>query len=93
MDPPPVTHDPAAQDPALPPPSTPAAPDAALAEVAKLNMRIQLALNSRGYCNCTVDGKFNQKTQLAVKAFQKDNGLRVTGLPDTETLNKLGVSF
>jgi len=56
-------------------------------------MRIQLALNARGYCNCVVDGKFGQRTQIAIKAFQKDSGLRVTGLPDTETLNKLGVTF
>jgi peptidoglycan hydrolase-like protein with peptidoglycan-binding domain len=67
--------------------------DAAAAEVAKLIMRIQLALNSRGYCNCTIDGKFSQVTQNAVKKFQGDNSLKVTGLPDTETLQKLNVAF
>lgn len=65
----------------------------AAAEVAKLIMRIQLALNSRGYCNCAVDGKFGQGTQLALKKYQKDNGLKVSGLPDTETLKMLDVAF
>jgi len=56
-------------------------------------MRIQLSLNSRGYCNCKVDGKFGQGTQLALKKYQKDNGLKVSGLPDTETLKMLDVAF
>jgi len=67
--------------------------DRAAAEVAKLIMRIQLSLNSRGYCNCTVDGKFGQRTQLALKKYQKDNGLTVSGLPDTQTLKQLDVAF
>jgi peptidoglycan hydrolase-like protein with peptidoglycan-binding domain len=56
-------------------------------------MRIQLSLNARGYCNCAIDGKFGQGTQTALKKFQKDSSLKVTGLPDTETLNKLNVEF
>jgi His-Xaa-Ser repeat protein HxsA len=105
----PVYGPPAQALPAVPPPQerregaissvpkavTPVAqpPYAAASEVAKLIMRIQLALNSRGYCNCTIDGKFGQTTQLALKKFQKESSLKVTGLPDTETLQKLEVSF
>lgn len=56
-------------------------------------MRIQLALNSRGYCNCQIDGKFGRATEDALKKFQKDNGLKPTGVPSSETLQKLGISF
>lgn len=65
----------------------------AAAEVAKLIMRIQLSLNARGYCSCAIDGKFGQQLQSALKKFQKDNAMKVTGLPDSDTLQKLEVAF
>lgn len=62
-------------------------------EAVKLAMRIQLALNSKGYCSCAIDGVYGGATEKALRNFQKDNGLKVTGLPNLETLEKLGVSF
>jgi peptidoglycan hydrolase-like protein with peptidoglycan-binding domain len=62
-------------------------------ETAKLMMRIQLALNSRGYCNCKIDGQFGTATENALKQFQRDQGLNATGLPSSDTLQRLGISF
>jgi putative chitinase len=39
----------------------------------------------------TADGNFGPKSEQAVKDFQKNNGLTVTGTIDTDTLNKLMV--
>ena len=39
----------------------------------------------------TADGDFGLATEIAVKDFQKTNGLTVTGSIDTDTLNKLMV--
>lgn len=41
--------------------------------------------------NITADGDFGPKTEQAVKDFQKNNDLTVTGTIDTDTLNKLMV--
>lgn len=40
---------------------------------------IQQALSGLGYLSSTADGVFGKGTAAAVKAFQKDNGLTVTG--------------
>lgn len=40
--------------------------------------------------NVDVTGKLDTKTQQALGAFQKVNGLPETGLPDYETLDRLG---
>lgn len=61
--------------------------------LAELVIRVQLALNSKGYCNCQITGQMNQPTREALKKFQKAQGLRATGLMDTETLNRLGVKL
>jgi hypothetical protein len=39
----------------------------------------------------TADGDFGLATEIAVKDFQKNNGLNITGTIDTNTLNKLMV--
>lgn len=62
-------------------------------EAVKLAMKIQLALNSKGYCSCAIDGVYGGATEKALRSFQKDNGLKVTGLPNVETLERLGISF
>ncbi len=38
-----------------------------------------------------VDGKFNSQTFKAVKKFQHDKGLKVTGKVDEKTAKKLGI--
>ena len=50
----------------------------------------QARLNSLGYKNGTPDGSFGPRTAAAVRAFQQDRNLRVTGRLDEETLSELG---
>ena len=39
--------------------------------------------------SCGVDGDFGRMTEKAVKAFQKDHGLKQTGIADVETQEKI----
>lgn len=50
---------------------------------------IQQALAGLGYLSGTVDGVFGKGTATAVKAFQKDNGLPLTGAVDGDCFDKL----
>lgn len=50
---------------------------------------LQTNLNTLGYDCGTVDGIFGTKTENAVKAFQKANGLTVDGIVGTATLSKI----
>ena len=68
-------------------------PDAAAVEVAKLIMKVQLALNARGYCNCAVDGKMTPVLELAIRKFQAANSLKETGKLDSILLKVLEVNF
>jgi peptidoglycan hydrolase-like protein with peptidoglycan-binding domain len=51
---------------------------------------VQEALNKDGY-KLTADGMMGNHTVSAIKDFQKKNDLKVTGLPDSETLAKLNL--
>ena len=53
--------------------------------------RVQQLLASAGYSPGPADGIFGSKTELAVKEFQDDKGLRVDGLVGSNTLKALGV--
>lgn len=53
------------------------------------NKNLQLMLAGVGFEPDRTDGYFSEKTALAVKAFQRTNGLPMTGEVDTETANKL----
>ncbi|MEA5595609.1 peptidoglycan-binding domain-containing protein [Rivularia sp. UHCC 0363] len=54
--------------------------------------RLQGDLSARGYQLGPngVDGNFDEHTENAVKAFQKDNGLTIDGIVGAETGRKLG---
>lgn len=54
-------------------------------------VQLQRKLSSLGYLEGRADGFFNRDTELAVKRFQHDRGLKVTGVVDRETLNLLGL--
>ena len=60
-------------------------------------MKIQTALKNKGYYTTykghylKVDGKFSKNTVKALKQFQKDKGLKVTGKVDEKTAKKLGI--
>ncbi|MEW9702763.1 S41 family peptidase [Paenibacillus sp. SI8] len=54
---------------------------------------LQLMLSGLGLITDRTDGYFNDKTVTAVKAFQRTNGLPMTGEVDTETATKLEKSI
>lgn len=58
----------------------------------ELVIQIQQALNNAGYRPGELDGKLGPATLAAVKKFQGDRHLPVTGKPDVITLAALGVS-
>jgi len=51
---------------------------------------VQEALNKAG-AQLNADGKMGKTTRKALKKYQKENGLKVTGKPDAETLAKMGI--
>jgi peptidoglycan hydrolase-like protein with peptidoglycan-binding domain len=51
---------------------------------------VQTALNANG-ATLTVDGRMGPKTAAALRAFQHQHNLRVTGRPDRATLQALNV--
>ncbi len=56
-----------------------------------LVVKVQEALIARGYDPGPVDGIYGYRTRLAVRAFQRDNGLPVTGYLNRPTLDLLGI--
>jgi N-acetylmuramoyl-L-alanine amidase len=54
--------------------------------------QIQTKLKQWGYLTGTVDGVFGSKTEAAVKAFQKKNGLTADGAAGPATLSKMGIA-
>lgn len=50
--------------------------------------RLQQALNKNG-ASLKVDGKWGRNTESALKSFQKDHGLKVTGRMDKATRGQL----
>src|SRR5688500_7848714 len=54
--------------------------------------RMQKALKQQGHDPGPVDGVMGAQTSAALKAYQKKQGLRVTGQLDAETAAKLGES-
>jgi localization factor PodJL len=75
----PTTPNPAAAAAAAP---TPASPDLVTA---------QRALNQLGYYQGPTDGASSQALHLAIAAYQRDQGLPITGSPDPTTVGKLAV--
>jgi len=60
-------------------------------ELRMLIMRVQAALYSKGLDPGAIDGVLSQKTQTALRTFQRRYGLQVTGTMTTPTLDALGV--
>ncbi len=53
--------------------------------------RAQQALSSKGYSIGSIDGVAGKQTRSAVRLFQKDSNLPITGMIDKETADKLGI--
>jgi len=52
-------------------------------------VKVQTALNSNG-AQLDVDGRMGPKTVAALKSYQQEHNLKVTGRPDSATLKALG---
>jgi peptidoglycan hydrolase-like protein with peptidoglycan-binding domain len=83
---PPPTPAPA---PAPPPAAPPPAPVKPMSHH-DLIAAVQTALNSNG-AQLTADGRDGPKTHAALRAYQKQHNLKVTGRPDPATLQALGI--
>ena len=56
-------------------------------------MDVQRALKRRGYYAGAIDGDIGPGSRSAIRAFQADRGLRVTGRIDSTLLRSLGIAF
>jgi peptidoglycan hydrolase-like protein with peptidoglycan-binding domain len=83
--PPPPPPTPVAAPAPPPPPAIPPGLTPAQQHVAQL----QTQLNAAG-AQLTVDGKMGSQTRDALKAFQQQHNLKVTGRPDAATMKALG---
>lgn len=54
---------------------------------------IQQKLKERGIFHDDITGYYGEKTQAAVKKFQKQKGISQTGVAGTQTLKALGISI
>ncbi len=54
---------------------------------------LQKALLEHGYSPGKIDGIFGKRTQKAVRAFQRDAGLKVDGIAGPDTFAKLGLPY
>ena len=54
---------------------------------------VQRELKERGYAPGAIDGLMGEQTREAIKHFQNDNNIEVTGTLNSETAQKLGVEL
>jgi len=53
-------------------------------------VQLQTRLNALGYEVGTPDGVVGRRTEAAIRAYQRDQGLEVTGQPSPALLARLG---
>lgn len=53
--------------------------------------QVQSALSREGYYSGAVDGSLGPETRNALRRYQRDRGLSVTGRVDRATMNALGL--
>ncbi len=82
-----TTPPPAAQTPQ---PVTPQPPAPQAMSPQQRIQAVQTALNSNG-AHLAVDGRMGPKTEAALRSFQRQHNLHVTGRPDSETVSALGI--
>jgi hypothetical protein len=54
-------------------------------------VRLQRKLRKLGYFEGRADGIFNKDTEVALKRFQHDIGIKITGIADRKTIDLLGL--
>ena len=65
-------------------------PSIAYADTAR-TMEVQRRLTEYGYYDGEINGYYDDLTVVAIKNFQADNGLNVTGAVDGSTASALGI--
>lgn len=85
--PPAPVASPAPPAPPAPPPAPPMPPG--LTPQQQHVAQLQTALNANG-AHLDVDGRMGAKTRAALKTFQAQHKLKVTGQPDSATIKALG---
>ena len=53
--------------------------------------QVQKKLKEAGYDPGSIDGYYGRRTQSAIRQYQQDKGLQVSGILDDRTLEKLGL--
>jgi peptidoglycan hydrolase-like protein with peptidoglycan-binding domain len=53
--------------------------------------QVQSKLKKLGYYDSSVDGSIGPKTRAAIRAYQEENKLEITGQIDKELLTSLGL--
>jgi len=53
---------------------------------------LERTLSNRGYSVGMADGIMDSQTEAALREFQEDNGLTVTGTANSETMTELGMN-
>jgi hypothetical protein len=66
-------------------------PDYEVASPDDLALEVQQELSRRGYDPGVIDGVLGQQTRDAIAAYQRDNGLAVTGRIDLSLMRKMGM--
>jgi len=56
-----------------------------------MDASVQMALTRSGYYNGPIDGRIGPMSRQAISNYQSDRGFRVTGYPDANLLNSLGL--
>ena len=90
----PSGFDPGPRPPFLPIPIIPIPPrppERYESEGSSLTAQVQRKLRKLGYYNGTVDGELGRGTRAAIRAYQEENDLDITGKIDRALLRSLGL--
>lgn len=55
--------------------------------------KVEQALQAKGYKVGKIDGTADDDVRKAIRSFQQDSGLPITGMVDQRTADRLGVRF
>jgi peptidoglycan hydrolase-like protein with peptidoglycan-binding domain len=55
--------------------------------------KVEEALRAKGYQVGKIDGVADDDARKAIRSFQQDNGMPITGMVDQRTADRLGVRF
>jgi peptidoglycan hydrolase-like protein with peptidoglycan-binding domain len=85
----PLAAAPAAPAEAAPPVAAAPGPSEAAVAAARRTINVQNALNQIGYGPVQSDGMLNDETVNAIRRFELDNGMAITGRIGDQLINKL----